>query len=67
METKGLFQFEITINVSVSYFRLIWIPMLWVYDQYNKDGPRAEISKTSNSIFYIITHLKLCLAETSSW
>ena len=31
---KGLFQFEIIINVLVSTFWFIWIPMLWVYDQY---------------------------------
>ena len=29
METEGFFQFEI-INVLVSSFRFIWIPMLWV-------------------------------------
>ena len=28
------FQFEIIINVFVSSFRFIWIPMLWVYRQY---------------------------------
>ena len=28
------FQFEITLNVLVSSFRFIWIPMIWVYDQY---------------------------------
>ena len=31
---KGFFQFEIIINVSVSSFRFIWIPMLWVYGHY---------------------------------
>ena len=31
---KGLFQFEIIINVSVSSSRFIWIPMLWVYSHY---------------------------------
>ena len=30
MKNIGFFQFEITINVLVSSFRLIWIPMLWV-------------------------------------
>ena len=30
----GFFQFEIIINVSVSSFRFIWIPMLWVYNHY---------------------------------
>ena len=30
-ETKGFFQFQIIINVSVSSFRCIWIPMLLVY------------------------------------
>ena len=33
METKGFFQFESIITVSVSSFRFIWIPMLWVYGQ----------------------------------
>ena len=28
----GFFQFEIIMNVLVSSFRFIWIPMLWVYD-----------------------------------
>ena len=35
MDTKGFFQFEIIVNVSVSSFRFIWIPILWVYDHYN--------------------------------
>ena len=34
METEGFFQFEIITNVLVSYFRFIWIPMLWVYRHY---------------------------------
>ena len=34
METKEVFQYEITINVLVSYFRFIWIPMLLVYGGY---------------------------------
>ena len=29
--TKVFFQFEIIINVLVSYFRFILIPILWVY------------------------------------
>ena len=29
---KDFIQFEIVINVLVSSFRFIWIPMLWVYD-----------------------------------
>ena len=33
VQTKG-FLFEIIINVLVSSFWFIWIPMLWVYDQY---------------------------------
>ena len=32
---KGFFQFEIMTNVLVSSFCFIWIPVLWVYDQYN--------------------------------
>ena len=35
METKGFCQFEIIVNVLVSYFRFIWIPLLLVYDHYN--------------------------------
>ena len=35
METKGFFQFEIIINVLVSFFRFIWIHMSWVYGHYN--------------------------------
>ena len=31
---KGFFQFKITINILVSSFRFIWIPMLWVYGHY---------------------------------
>ena len=54
METKGFFSFEIIINVSVSLFFFIWMPMSWVYGHYkfvilsargpssSKDGPRAE-------------------------
>ena len=34
METKGFCQFESIINVLVSYFLFIWIPMLWVYGYY---------------------------------
>ena len=35
LEIKGFFQFEIIINVSVSSFRFIWIPMLWVHGHYD--------------------------------
>ena len=31
---KGVFQFEIIINVLFSFFWFIWIPMWWVYNQY---------------------------------
>ena len=34
MEAKEFFQFERIINVLVSSFRFIWIPMLWVYSHY---------------------------------
>ena len=34
METKGFFQFESIINVLVSSFCFIWIPMLGVYGHY---------------------------------
>ena len=30
-----VFQSEIIVNVLVSSFRFIWIPILWVYGQYN--------------------------------
>ena len=33
-EPKGFIQFEIIINVLVSSFWFIWIPMLWVCDHY---------------------------------
>ena len=33
-QTKGFSRFEIIINVLVSSFRFIWIPMLWVYGHY---------------------------------
>ena len=39
---KGFFQFEIIINVlfsRFSYFRLIWIPMLWVYGHWKYFHP----------------------------
>ena len=42
METKGLFQLEIIINVLIIIFCFMWIPMLWVYGQYNLFF-RAEI------------------------
>ena len=31
---KGYFQFKIFINVLVSSFWFIWIPVLWGYDHY---------------------------------
>ena len=35
METKGFLQFEIIIiDVLISFFHFIWIPMVWVYDHY---------------------------------
>ena len=34
-DQRGVFQFEIIINIIVSSFRFIWIPMLWVYGHYN--------------------------------
>ena len=33
-KTKGFFQFEIIINVSVSSSRFIRIPIVWVYGRY---------------------------------
>ena len=35
METKGHFQFEIIINVLVSFLVSIWISVLWVYGHYH--------------------------------
>ena len=32
---QSFFFSEIIINISVSFLRFIWIPMLWVYDHYN--------------------------------
>ena len=32
---KGFSQFKVIIKVLVSSFWFIWIPMLWVYDNYN--------------------------------
>ena len=34
METNGFFKLEIIINVLVSSFCFIWIPMVWVYGYY---------------------------------
>ena len=34
-DCRIFFQFEIIINVLVSSFHFIWIPMLWVYGHYN--------------------------------
>ena len=31
---EHIFQFEIIINVLVSFFRFIWIPVVWIYDHY---------------------------------
>ena len=34
MESNVFFKFEIIMIVFASSFRFIWIPMLWVYNQY---------------------------------
>ena len=34
MESKGLLQFEIIINVLVSFFRFTLIHILWAYSHY---------------------------------
>ena len=34
MEIKGVFQFEIIINVLVHCFRFVWIPMVWVCNHF---------------------------------
>ena len=54
METKEVFSLEIIINVLVSYFRLIWIPMLWVYGHY----------KYSNSFSVTIVFIRQHLTST---
>ena len=46
---KALNLFEMIINVLVSSFRFIWIPMLWVYDNYTKaHSYSAEIFRRQN-------------------
>ena len=34
-EDQKVFEYNIIINVLVSYFCFIWIPMLWIYGHYN--------------------------------
>ena len=40
---KGLCQIEIIINVVFSFFRFIWIPMLWVYGHYTYFYPYSVV------------------------
>ena len=71
MKTLGFCQFEIIINVLVSSFWFIWIPMLWVYahfksvNSYSAGIEFSQIltSKVDPRIIWILTHLKLCLAD----
>ena len=42
MESKVFSQFEIIIKVLDSSFRLILIPMLWVYGHYNYFNSSSE-------------------------
>ena len=61
METKGFFQFEIFINVLFTFFRFIWIPMVWVYVQYKylnsfQCGDRVYASESDVQIRQIVTY-----------
>ena len=55
METEGFFQFKIIINVLVSSFWFIWIPMVCIYDHYKYvdsycagiDFRRQNLNKTT--------------------
>ena len=58
METKGFYQFEIIINVFVSSFGFIWIPMVWVYGHY-KYFTLSVLESTLKSVDIRIWHLKL--------
>ena len=57
-ETKYFFQFDIIINTLVSSFRFIWIPMLWVSNQYKYsdsqsvgiDFRRQKLRSTPDSV-----------------
>ena len=74
---KGLFQFEIIINVLVNSFRFIWIPMLWVYAIKNIsysagiDLRRQNLTSTlrvtrrESRIHYVLR--ALCLECIVSW
>ena len=67
METKGFIQFEIIINVLVSSFWFIRIPMLWVYDDYKYyNSYSAEIDFRrqilTSKVYPRAVRVKLCLA-----
>ena len=51
---KGFFQFKIILIALVSYFRFIWIPMLWIYGHYKyfySYSARIDVSLyTSDSV-----------------
>ena len=52
---QRVFQFEIIINVLVSSFWFIWIPMLWVYDDYKYFN-----SFSAGTVFKRETHQRDC-------
>ena len=57
MEIIGVFLFKIIINVLIIYFRLIWIPMLWVYGHLYRsesDVYRRQILTSVYVIFWCI-------------
>ena len=51
MDTKGFFQFEVIINVSVIFFWsiLIGLPMLWLYD-YQKGLIYKHVYHNNNNL-----------------
>ena len=61
----GFFQFEIIINVSVSSFWFIWIPMLWVYGHYKYvDSYSAAIDFSRQNL--TLTDLRFCRLKSIS-
>ena len=64
----GFFQIEIILNVSVSPFCFIWIPMLWVYGHYNVFNSFSAVivfrrqNLTSIDVRAKVSHV-LCLSE----
>ena len=60
---KGFFYFEIIINVLVSSFRFIWIPMLWVYGHYIYLNSFRGSSSYVNFKWLRIVHICLISAQ----